>query len=289
MDLLSLAAAFGGGVLGTGVGALISFSFVGIFGLLGIAAQMAGGAGWNDFVTFGPVWMPAAGGFAAGVAGAAYAATKGKLDGKGNDIVTPVFSTGSGDALLVGGVFGVLGVVIVYLLGRVGIAPWTDAIALGVVLSAVIVRFLWGKTGLSGTCPAGESRYAAVGSNLLLKIAIGVGTGLLSAALAIQFGAVGGGAMGFCISAFSLIFLQAGFGVPVTHHFTLPAAVAAGMSGSLVWGGIFGLLGTFVGDWSACFFNNYGDTHIDPPAVTITLLTTLAVLMDRVGLFFGLP
>jgi len=288
MDLLSLAAAFGGGVLGTALGGVISFSFVGLFGLLGIAAMMAGGDGWNGFVTFGPAWAPAMGGFAAAVAGAAYAATKGKLEGNGQDILTPVYATGLGDALLVGGVFGVLGQVLVYLLGAVGIAPWTDAVALVVVLSAIIVRFLWGKSGLTGTCPAGESRYAAVGQNMLMKIAIGVGCGLFSAALVINFPDTGG-AMAFCISAVSLIFLQTGFGVPVTHHYTLPAAVVAGLSGSLVWGAIFGLLGTFVGDWAGCFFNSYGDTHIDPPAVTITLLTTLAIVLDKVGLLFGLP
>jgi len=291
MSLATILAAFGGGVLGTGFGALTAFALVGLFGLIGIAIQAAGGGtAWNDFLTFGPVWAPAMGGFAAGVAGAAYAASKGKLE-KGNDIVTPVYSTGSGDALLVGGVFGVIGHVLVWLLGQVGIAPWTDAVALVVVLSAIIVRLIWGKLGITGSCPAGENRYAAVGDNPLMKVVLGAGVGLMSAYLFQVLGADNGGVLaGFCISAVSLLFLQCGFGVPVTHHITLPAAVAASFAGgSLIWGAIFGLLGVFIGDFMGCTFNSYGDTHIDPPACTIAVLTTLAIIMDRIGVFFSLP
>jgi len=291
MTLTTILAAFGGGILGAGVGGLIGFIFVGIFGLIGIAVMAAGGGG--DFlnnVAFGPAWAPAMGGFASGVAAAAYAASKGKLE-KGNDIATPVFKLGMGDALIVGGIFGVLGHALVWLLGEVGIAPWTDGVALVVFVSAAIVRLVWGKSGLMGQCPGGESRYGAVGSNVLNKVAIGVGAGLFSAFFVNVIGADKGGVvLGFCFSAASLIFLELGVSVPVTHHYTLPAAVAANLAGgSMIWGGIFGLLGAFLGDFFACTFNAYGDTHIDPPACTIATLTTLAIVMDKIGLLFSLP
>ncbi|MBM4430991.1 MAG: permease, partial [Chloroflexi bacterium] len=219
MSLFGLLAAFGGGVVGTAFGALIAFSFVGAFGLIGIAILAAGGTvDWNGLVTFGPIWAPSVGGFAAGAAAAAFLGAKGKLK-KGNDIVTPVFSTGSAEALLVGGVFGIVGYVILWLLGQVGIAPWTDGIALTVFLSAAIVRLVWGKTGLLGKVPAGEDRFGALKTNPLLKVAIGLGAGLFSVALLNAIGADKGGVVaGFCISATSLFLLQGGFGVPVTHH-----------------------------------------------------------------------
>lgn len=289
MDLLGFLAAFGGGVLGTAVGALIAFAFVGVFGLIGIAIIAGGGtAPWNSFITFGPAWAPAMGGFAAGVAGAAFAATQGKLK-KGNDIVTPVYSTGSAEAHLVGGIFGVIGYVLVWLLGKLGIAPWTDGVAVVVFLSAAIVRLVWGKTGLFGKVPAGQDRFAAVKSNPLLKIVLGVGAGLFSAALFNALGADNGGVLaGFVISAASLIFLQAGFGVPVTHQITLPAAVAASLAGSstmgMVWGAVFGILGAFGIDFFAGLINAWGDTHIDPPACTIATLTTLALVLDKIGI-----
>jgi len=289
MTLGGFLVAFGGGVLGTAVGGLIAFSLVGVFGLIGIAILAGGGtAPWNAFLTFGPAWAPAMGGFAAGVAGAAFAATKGKLK-KGNDIVTPVYSTGSGEAHLVGGIFGIVGYVLVWLLGKLGISPWTDGVALVVFISAVIVRLVWGKTGLFGKVPAGQDRFAAVKSNPMLKIALGAGVGLFSAGLYNALGADNGGVIaGFCISATTLIFLQAGFGVPVTHQITLPAAVAASLVGagttSMIWGAVFGILGAFGIDFFAGLINAFGDTHIDPPACTIAVLTTLAIVLSKIGI-----
>ena len=64
---------------------------------------------------------------------------------------------------------------------------------------------------------------------------IGLGAGLLSAYAAILIGPENGGAvLGFAISAISLSLLGLGVKVPVTHHITLLAAVAATASGSLM-------------------------------------------------------
>jgi hypothetical protein len=63
---------------------------------------------------------------------------------------------------------------------------------------------------------------------------------------------------------------------PVTHHLALPAAVAASLAGNLWIGALFGILGVFIGDFFGKTMNS-GDTHVDPPAITIALLTTLAL------------
>ena len=79
MSLAGFLAAFGGGVLGASIGAVPAFIFVGFIGLIGVAVLAAGGGtAILDHVAFG-LWAPSAGGFAAGVAAAAYAKTKGKL------------------------------------------------------------------------------------------------------------------------------------------------------------------------------------------------------------------
>ncbi len=292
MSLAGFLAAFGGGVLGSALGAVPAFVFVGFIGLIGVAVLASGGGtAILDHVAFGPIWAPSAGGFAAGVAAAAYAKTKGKLEA-GNDIITPIFGTGAADAVLVGGVFGIVGYVIVYFLNQIGSPGWTDTVALGVALSAIIVRLIWGKTGVTGSCPADKNRYASLQSNPLMKIVMGLGAGLAAAYIAISVGADNGGAtLIFCISAASLVFLQTGFSVPVTHQITLPAAYAAIASGSLVWGAVFGIAGAFFSDFIGCFLNEWGDTHIDPPACTIAALATVSFVFANIGIFsaIGLP
>jgi len=240
-----------------------------------------GGTAILDHVAFG-LWAPSAGGFAAGVAAAAYAKTKGKLEA-GNDILTPIFGIGSPDALVVGGVFGIVGYVIVYFLNQIG---WTDTVALGVALSAIIVRLIWGKTGVTGTCPADKNRYGSLQSNPMQKIVMGLGAGLAAAYIALQVGPENGGVtLAFCISAASLVFLQTGFSVPVTHQITLPAAVAAAASGSLLWGAVFGIAGAFASDFFGCFLNEWGDTHIDPPACAIAAMTTVSMVLASIGVY----
>ena len=199
--------------------------------------------------------------------------------------------------LLIGVIFGAIGYLINWLFNQVGFA-WTDTIALTVVVSAFIARLWFGKTGLFGKVPAGQSRLARpkVGSEWLpwqcdvpQLVLIGLGAGLMSAYIAKTVGGANGGTvLGFAISAVSLIFLQVNFKIPVTHHITLTAAVATVASGSLIWGAAFGLLAAFVGEFYSRLFLIYGDTHIDPPACTIATLTSLSIVLSAVGVYAAL-
>ncbi|WP_444431296.1 hypothetical protein [Rhodobacter capsulatus] len=67
MTLLGLLVAFGGGIFGAAIGALPAFAFVGFLTMIGVAIQLALGAGTTDFfgIPFG-AFGPHAGGFAAG-------------------------------------------------------------------------------------------------------------------------------------------------------------------------------------------------------------------------------
>src|SRR5690606_39599695 len=114
----------------------------------------------------------------------------------------------------------------------------------------------------------------------------GLGAGLLSAHIALLLGAENGGAvLGFAVSAISLALLAFGLKVPVTHHITLVAAVAATASGSLIWGALFGVLAAIVGEIMANLFVVHGDTHIDPPAATIATLTSVSLLLAALGVY----
>lgn len=258
-------AAFAGGLFGAALGALPAFVFTGILVVAGEALNLTGGENANvitDFVAFGPVFGPHIS-FAAGAAATAYAAQQGYMDDqdwgyhKGKNILT-AFGTHHTDVLIVGGGFGILGFFITHISGDLLAAPW-DPIAMGVVLSAVAHRLVFGysmfgdiygdgmfdltpfereemiETDGSGGEP--EERLATepwlpwmyewTGVAL-----IGIGAGALGGWLFCQTGSP---FLGFGISAASLFFLNLGFDgnigdlyitVPVTHHITLPASTA---------------------------------------------------------------
>lgn len=282
-NILSLVIAFGAGIFGAAIGALPSFIFVGLLVLVAVAIQAAGGP--PDFlgnVVFG-AFGPHVGGFASGVAAAGYAMSQGRME-SAKDIAPGMFTKGW-DALAIGGLFGIVGYVINWALTLVGV-PWTDTVALTVVLSGAITRLVWGKTGLLGKVPEGAKRYATFQHNIGVNIILGLGVGLFSGYLAHVIGAdAGGGVVGFGLSAFSLILALMGLSIPATHHVSLPAAVAFVASGSFVWAAIFGIAGALLGDFWGSTINEFGDTHIDPPAATIATLTSLSLLLAAIGIY----
>jgi hypothetical protein len=249
-------------------------------------------------IAFGPFLGPHVA-FAGGVAGAAYAAKKGKLDG-GKSILTALAGVDSPDVLFVGGIFGALGYLIAWayaFIPNIGAAGWTDTIALSVVTTAIIVRFVFGNSGLFGKVPEKRSRWVASDeggwipwqSKPLQLIAIAFAFGFAASYLTYIYADMpGGGTMPVLfwgISAFSLVFLQFGTQVPITHHVTLPAGLAVLASGDIWWGLAFGILGIFLGEVAACVFTSYADTHIDPPAASIAATTTLLAIFTALGVF----
>ncbi|HWR08883.1 hypothetical protein [Sporomusa sp.] len=249
---VEIAAAFGGGILGAAIGALPAFIMAGVLVL----------ANMTD-LAFGPYFGPHIA-FAGGVAATAFAGKRG-LEA-GNNILMPLAKFNDGYILLVGGIFGAAGLVVQKLLAGMG-TP-TDTVALTVALSGIIARLVFGNGKLFGGYAMPDSR------TVVFLIVLGLGVGLISGyASLVTKNAV----IGFGVAATTLIFLQfMGVG-PVTHHLALPAALAAMATGSIWAGGLFGVLGALLGDFFGKTMNS-GDTHVDPPALTIALLTLIVTL-----------
>lgn len=290
MDVTELMAAFGGGVLGAAMGAVPVFILTGLLAIIGTAAAAGGGSELIQ-LAFGPVLGPHVS-FGGGVAAAAYAGSRGVL--KGRDIASALMGTGRMDVLLVGGAFGVLGCVIVSVLKVSGLANWTDAVALGVVLSNIASRLAFGRTGTFGSVahPHGR-RFRPDDSASWLPwqqewshvIVIGLGVGLAAAYVTGSSGlGTGRDVIAFGISTVILTFLVMGQKVPVTHHISMPAAVGVMHGGGVLMGALCGVLGACVGELASRVFLIHGDTHIDPPAAAIAVVTTVILLLQAAGI-----
>ncbi len=251
-SFVEIAAAFGGGLLGAAIGALPAFIMAGIL----VLANMPD-------MAFGPYFGPHIS-FAGGVAAAAFATKRGLESGK--DILTPLAKLNDGYVLLVGGLFGAAGLLVQKLLA--GFGTPTDTVALTVAISGVAAQLMFGsgKVFHSYSLPDGKTA--------VFLIALGLGVGLISGYAAIVTKNV---VLGFGIAATTLILIQfMGVG-PVTHHLALPGALAAAATGNIWMGALFGILGALLGDFFGKSMNS-GDTHVDPPALTIAVLTLFVVL-----------
>ena len=279
IDWSLLPVAFAGGALGAALGASAAFIFTGIFVLIGVA--IAAGGGGKEFigaVAFGPLLGPHIS-FAGGVAAAAFAAKAGHHT-TGRDLGRGLAGLGRPDVLVVGGVFGVIGFLVQAAIAAAPALALTDSVALTVFLSAVIVRLVFGKTGLLGdrTQP-GE--WVAFQSGWPQVVSLGAVLGLSSAFLARVIGVdKGGDVAGFGFAATGLLFLHTGTTVPVWHHIALPAAIAFSLTGgNLYVGAAAGVAGAVLGELYARAFLNHGDTHIDPPAAAIATMTVVLKLL----------
>ena len=279
IDWSLLPVAFAGGALGAALGASAAFIFTGIFVLIGVA--IAAGGGGKEFigaVAFGPLLGPHIS-FAGGVAAAAFAAKAGH-HATGRDLGRGLAGLGRPDVLAVGGAFGVIGFLIQSVIAATPVLALTDSVALTVFLSAVLVRLVFGKTGLLGdrTQP-GE--WVAFQSGWPQVVALGAVLGLSSAFLARVIGVdKGGDVAGFGFAATGLLFLHTGTTVPVWHHIALPAAIGYSLSGgNLYAGAAAGVGGAILGELYARVFLNHGDTHIDPPAAAIATMTVVLKLL----------
>lgn len=274
MTIYMIMAAFGGGLFGALIGALPAFIFTGFSGLIGVALVMSGSSfDWLGTVTFGYLFGPHIA-FAGGVAAAAFAANKKKVLGAGNDITTSLNKFADPTILIVGGIFGVYGLFINYLLASVWSTP-TDTVAFAVWFSGVTARLLFGSSGFTGNKVEGR-KYVPGGKGIMYDILLGVSLGAVIGFLAEWSGVA---AIGFVISAATLIFAQAGFDTPGTHHITLLAGVAMLASGSIWMAMVFASISAILGDFCQTSMNSECDSHIDPPAFAIFITTTLVLLI----------
>jgi hypothetical protein len=298
---------FAGGIVGTGLGALLAFIMCALVVLGGCFMVMMGG---TDFlllqVGLGPIFGPHAGGFAAGVAAATYAASvkKNHPGGAAKDILSPLIGT-SWDVLLVGGFFAVFGHMFASAFGALPIVKDFDMLGLTVIISAMLARLLFQKEMPWGD-PGSIKKYGYFGTgNFTISwipwalpvpklLVFGFGAGIMSAAMAagcqtVMAPLVAKGAIsptgavvvpliiGWAVAGVSLMGLQLGTGsiqqMPAWHCQAILGALAYLHFGSIAIAGIVGILATLLQELMARMFWNHGSNHIDPPASAITIGT----------------
>jgi hypothetical protein len=297
-DVFSLILAFGGGFFAAAIGGLHAFIFTGFLALAGHAVLMStGSSDFLGYAAFGPLFGPHIS-FAGGVAAVAYAARTTK-DVGGKDIGVPLIQLERPDVLAVGGLFGMFGYLCQFGISKIpGFGSLVDSIALTVVLSAFVVRLVFGRSSIFGHLPegAGWGRFAPQDDAAWVRwhekfvpnTVLGLGAGLLAAGVCVklaqfypQWAAAGASyTLVFGLSAMSLLFLSLGLSFPVTHHMTIIAALAGlkflpavGPIGAMLIGAVFGMFSAWMGELFARLWHDHGNTHIDPPAAAIWLMT----------------
>ena len=294
MEILPIIAGFGGGVLGAYMGALPAFIMTGFFALVGGLLQAAGVS--TDVALLQIAFASFIGphtAFAGGVAAAAYAGNKKKLD-SGADICTALFGLNSADVILVGGLFGLFGAFLLQVISLIPVfGSITDGPGTCVFIIGIIARLVFGKTGLTGAFEGEKHNYVSQGGAFGTNLMLGFGVGIVVSTFAAIFFEAGNTAalsmwpfICFGFSAITLIFTQTGTAVPSTHHMTLIGAYASvvgvtafGTVGGIVMGTVFAVIAAFVGDLAACTLNTKVDSHIDPPATTIWILACVVHLI----------
>jgi len=284
---------FAAGIFGAAFGALPVFVLCGLFGIIGATAKICGaGDVLTNVLTWGLLLGPQTS-FAGGIAAAAYAAKRGYIP-SGRDICSGLMGLNKTDVLLIGGLFGAIGQLLMILFNLVpninGIA-WTNTLALSVVVSTAIARIAFCKQGVFGKVETGMNRWRPTSKVfwlpwqskpsqlLLIGIAMGIPAAYIVTAnpdmLLIMFG----------IGAFSLIFLQYGTRIPVTHHIGLAAAYFAFVTGNFWWAATMGLVAVYLAEFFACVFLIHADSHIDPPTCSLVVVFSLHPLLSLTGIF----
>lgn len=292
-NITELILAFTGGIFGSAIGALPIWILCGLAVLIGaVISYMTNDPLFMTFVAWGSFLGPHTS-FAGGSAAAAYAAKKGLLK-NGRDICTALVGLNNPKVLLVGGMFGALGYILLYLIMLVpdySDMAWTNHIAVAVILNMLLARVIFGKTGLLGKVKDGENRWiqtpeaswviyqSAPLQIIILGLAIGFPASYFVQVMPNSDGII----FGFC--TITLIFMQFGYKVPVTHHIALSATLATIATGEIMWGVSFGLLAAFFAELLACLFVNHGDTHIDPPTFALAAVFTLFQIIKNIGIF----
>lgn len=189
----------------------------------------------------------------------------------GADTSVPLYKTMDPAVVLVGGIFGMMGYMLDYLFAVAWTIP-VDHIALTVVSFGIIVRLLFGNTGIPGFLCTDLNKNQFKGKDFLFHAIWGFGLagviGYVSLLTEIN-------SIGFALSAFSLIFLYFGLKFPVSHHITMVAGYAALTFGSVWAGALFGLLAVLLGELIIRIINTQTETHIDMPAIVIASLSIL--------------
>lgn len=274
--------AFFGGVFGAVIGGATAFIIFGLFAIIGIGLIIATGSDvFLNSVALSPIFGPQAA-FAGGVAAAAYMgklSREGKLKSEtgeviefaGGDIFAALHPFGNIPSIIIGGVFGVIGVALLNVLDNV-IGLQADNIAIVVVVTNIIARLAFGDGDLLNGLPKEVNKMDLITNNLLFNIIWGFGLSIVMASIidVIQIPL-----FGFVLGAFFLIFIIAGVNVPMIHHIALISGMAMQVTGNIWLAGVFGVIAMILCDAIGVTFNANAKSHIDPPAAAITILSLI--------------
>lgn len=316
MELSGLILAFAAGIVGTSVGGVQAFVWCGFVGLAGMGIDAVIGAGAIPFigsVPFGFWWHPMYA-FLGGAMAAGYARKMGYIESGKASVGEALAGVKKPDVLLVGGVAAAIGYVFMNLItGANYLHVLTDGAALPIWIVSLIGKAIFDGGSIFGKVPddikAIGGRFGGQGSACWLpqqrmgwqKAVIALGWALVSAFgtyFLYQFPETFGfaWALGFFISASSLIMLLIGWPIPVTHHITITSSYAVMMlvnaagitadttstaaitaaiplADALIWGLGIGMAAAFVADFLGDCFYVYGDVHVDPPAMAIAVMS----------------
>lgn len=269
MSLITIMTAFCGGVFGALFGGTIAFIFSGFLAIIGAAIILSSGdAHFLNEIVFGCFFGPQIS-FVGGVAGAAWRGRETKNSAIGRDVMEPLYSSGSMLSYLIGGGFGVIGLLLSEFL--LSFSPPIDAIALAIIIINLIIRLAVTDSPIL-TVKKTDDNWQ---DDLLKKICYH-----LPLAFFISFGSayvidiVGIATFGWGISALTLVFQ---FGtkcsIPVTHHVTLIAGYAV-LAFNNVWiAATIGMLSMLVGLVFERVTNHKTASHIDMPAAMIAIFS----------------
>ncbi len=293
-DWIWLVMAFCGGVFGASVGALPSFVLCGVAAMLGGLYGMSTGSDTNlvnTWLTWGPLVGPQTA-FGGGAVAAIYAKRRGLIE-NGRDICTPLMGLNAPDVLLVGGVFGAIGALLTLAFSKIpniGEHASNNAIATAIVVTMVLGRLIFGQTGLFGKVARGTNRWKGSDAGCwltwqhdwpqILIIACAVGIPASHLALTIP----SSGLIIFGLGCFIFTFMIFGAKVPVFHNIALASLLAVGVTQNLWWGLAMAILVAFLCELSAMLFCAHGDSHIDPPTISLMLTGILQPIFLAIGL-----
>lgn len=280
MELYNVLASFGGGIFGAAIGGTPAFVLTGVIAIVGGILSLAGMPDVSlGTIAFGSFLGPKVA-FVGAVAAAGYAMKKNALD-CGANINISLHGTGRPDVLFVGGVFGTLGYLLEYFYSVI-LQLNTDTTALTVVTLGIVVRLMYGKTGVLGKAE-GKREWFLNKKEVLHAIVMGAGIGFCVGGVGIEIINSGVEESYLCfyanivfgISAVSLLMILMGLNGMATHHITLPTALAVLATGNIWISLVVGIISSIAGEYVARTINTYVDTHIDPPAVIIATMTFL--------------
>lgn len=290
--LLAILASFGAGTLAAAMGAVNAFIMTGVIAIVGGIGQclgLANAAGLYSTIAFNTVFGPHIS-FAAGVAAAAYAKKIGKLE-NGCNLGLGLASLGEPSVLLVGGIFGVIGLfignyLVPFVFGQL-IPIGTDNPGMTVMISGIIARLVFGQRGLFSA----DRKFISSGKDLGMVVLRGISYSLMVAGTGVALNAAGIDISGYNIiifgcAAVSLIFA----GNASWHHigiisaYATMVAIGAGL-GSIVTvllAVVCGLAVALICNIENCLINTDVDSHIDGEGTSICLMTIVVNIIAAV-------